>query len=536
MKKLFSLVFLVLLSITVLEGAYVGKVYAKPRDGAIKEKLFMTQSTDLANFFASEIKKGNLQLTMIQEDPIASMEHHRYSQFFKGLEVFGGQIIQHYRNGEMVGINGEYYEIDDIDTVPVIAKDEAVGIFRYDLRKEGLEERSEESKLIIYPVKDGDYHLAYEIILEKGLGYSMTGIIDAKTGAVLLKYSNIWTDEAYIGLGTGYHGGTYKFPTTYVDEYGVYGLYDEKNIRPVAQITYDWNLGGYVPADDDNIWDYYSAVISAHVFAGWTYDYYYLAHSRNGIDDNNLDIVVNVNWAEDGTDNAHWSPSENQMFFYLPTHEQNAAAIDTVAHEYSHGVTQYSANLIYVFESGALNESFSDIIGAAVEHHWLPEGMGFLKADWYHGEDAKSSFSVNGCRNLADPNSNSQLKNAGFPSYLWYPDPCHLSQEIPIIYDIYGHPIDNGGVHLNMTIYSHAYYLLAQGGTNKVSQKQVNGIGIDKATKIFYSAWVYYLTPYSDFLDAANALLYSAYDLYGSGSNEYAQTVKSMEAIGWVVY
>jgi len=520
MKKLFSLVFMALLFVTVLEGAYIGKIYFRPRNGAENEKLFMTQSVELTNFFASEIKKGNLQLAKIQKDPIASMEHHRYSQFFKGLEVFGGQIIQHYRNGELVGINGEYYEINDVDTDSTITQEEAIEFFRNDLDKEDLEERSEKSKLLIYPVKDGDYHLAYQIILEKGVGYSMTGIIDAKTGAVLLQYSNICTDEAHIGLGTGYHGGTYKFPTTYIDAYSVYGLYDEKNIRPVTQITYDWNPGRYIPADDDNIWDYYSAVISAHVFAGWTYDYYYLVHSRNGINGNNMDIVVNVNWAEGGTDNACWHQSKKQIYFYLPKYFQTAAALDVVAHEYSHGVTQFTSNLLYAFESGALNESFSDIMGTAVEHYGQPEGSSLLKADWYIGEDVGPTYS-SGWRNLADPNSISSI---------FGPYPCHLSQFYILPYTEDG---DWGGVHINSTIYSHAYYLLTQGGTNRVSQKHVDGIGIEKATEIFYRAWVFYLTRYSDFLDAANALFYSAYDLYGSGSNELAQTIKAMEAIGW---
>lgn len=138
------------------------------------------------------------------------------------------------------------------------------------------------------------------------------------------------------------------------------------------------------------------------------------------------------------------------------------------------------------------------------------------------GEDAKPYFTTNGLRNLANPNSNWQSP--------YGPDPCHLWQEIFVPFYI-----DNGGVHLNMTIYSHAYYLLAHGGTNNISNIKVNGVGIDTATKIFYRAWVYYMVPTSEFLYAANALLQSAYDLYKSNSNEMAQTIKAMEAIGWIV-
>jgi thermolysin len=253
------------------------------------------------------------------------------------------------------------------------------------------------------------------------------------------------------------------------------------------------------------------------------------------MNDNNLDIEATVHWY-DGSDNAFWNPEQKQIYFLDPGQRgfQFTGALDVVAHEYSHGVTTYTSGLIYWDESGALNESFSDIIGAAVEFYWQEPGDGLLKSDWLNGEDSRPYYSTAECRNLEDPNTNSQLKNAGFPSYLWYPDPCHLSQKIPpIIW--YGSLVDSGGVHLNMTIYSHAYYLLSNGGTNKVSGKSVAGIGIEKATKIFYRAWTYWMTSTSSFWNAGNYLLWSAAHLYGSASNEYAQTIKAMEAIGWTV-
>lgn len=521
MKKIFTLIFCVLVLFTYLESAYVGKIYFRSRTSVEPIKFFKPQSANPAAFFSSEIQKGNLRLLKIQKDPTASMEHHRYQQFYKGLEVFGGQIIEHRRNGNITGINGEYYQIYDINTVPVITKDEAVEFFIYDLNKEDLVEKGEESKLFIYPVKDGDYRLAYKIIMEKGIGYSMTGIIDAETGKVLLKYSNICFDELTIGLGTGYHGGQYKLPTTYYD--GFYYLYDEKNVRPVNQYTIDWNLGGdFFGYDDDNYWDYDAVLVNAHAFLGLTYDYYYMVHGREGMDDYNLDIVANVHWPI-GNDNAFWNGSINQMFFLDPglQNSQTAAALDVVAHEYSHGVTTFTSDLIYSFESGALNESFSDIMGTAVEHYCQSEGSGLLKADWYIGEDMGPTYST-GWRNLEDPNSISSI---------FGPYPCHLSQFYILPYTEDG---DWGGVHINSTIYSHAYYLLAHGGTNLVSGITVNGIGIDKATNIFYRAWTYYMIRVSDFLYAANALLQSADDLYGSSSNEYAQTIRSMEAIGWI--
>jgi len=523
MKRINLLIVMVLLSFSFLQATYVGKVYFKSKDGKSKSPFFTTQSRHVGILFDHEIKIGNLRLTKIQNDPIAEMEHHRYSQHYKGLEVYGGQIIKHYKKSEMVGINGEYYRIYDVDTTPVISKEEAVEIFRIDLNEDGLSEVREETKLLIYPISDGDYYLAYQIVLDKGPGFCMTGIVDAKSGDILSKYSNIHYDNLTIGVGTGYHGAQYKFPTAIYNN--IYLLMDEKNTRPVNQYTYDYNtfdgLFWHVASDFDNFWDQDGAMVNTHVFLGLTYDYYYLVQGRNGIDNNNLDIKATIHWY-DGEDNAFWDGNKKQMFFLDPGegNMQLAATIDVVAHEYSHGVTQHEANLEYKFESGALNESFSDIMGAAVEHYFQPRGIGFLKADWYIGEDAKPNFNVQGCRNLENPNSNWQSP--------FGPDPCHLAQQLFVPLSV-----DFGGVHLNMTIFSHAYYLLAEGGTNKVSGKSVAGIGIEKATQIFYRAWVYYLTKTSNFLVAANALLYSAEYLYGKNSEEWLQTIKALEAIGY---
>jgi thermolysin len=560
MKRLIGLVCCALLFVSFLEGAYVGKVYFKPRTGQALKPVFRVpasfaeshslgrgssrdvrggragqvtaapqqdQLSLLQAYFEAEEKKGNLRLKSVEDDPEARMEHRRYTQYYKDLEVFGGEIIKHFKEGQIVEITGEYYEIEELDTSPILAKDAALRLMEEDLGRSGLTEDAEKTKLIIYPIKDGDFRLAYHIVLTGGADFSMTGIVDAKTGDILLKFSNIKTDELTIGIGTGCHGEAYKFPTT-LDE-GIYWLMDLKAARPVNQFTYDYRTFDgkywYVSRDSDNTWDSDGALVSAHTYLGLIYDYYYLTHGLSGMNDKNLDIKATIHWP-DGKDNAFWNGQTKMMYFLDPGqgNYQFAGALDVVAHEYSHGVTDHYSGLIYSFESGALNESFSDIMGTAVEFFWQETGSGFLKADWVCGEDARPTFRTSGLRNLSNPNSNSQSGSSKFP------DPCHLNQVIKCSYKL-----DYGGVHLNSTLYSHAYYLLANGGTNKVSKKAVSGIGIDKATKIFFRTWVHYLKNTSDFMDAANMLLTAAHNLYGSGSAEYTQTVKAMEAIGWVV-
>jgi thermolysin len=363
----------------------------------------------------------------------------------------------------------------------------------------------------------------------------MNGIIDAQTGEVIKEYSNINSDELTIGLGIGIHGDQFKLPTTY--DNNVYKLEDLKKARPVNQKTYDYRTWDgqayYVASDIDNIWDEDGALVNVHAYLGWVYDYYYLVFGRNGIDDKNLDINEVVHQTGD-TDNAEWNSSNLEMFFFDsgPLGLQTAAALDVIAHEYTHGVTQFTSDLQYYCDQnaqpGALNESFSDIMGTAVEFYWQNPGEGFEKSDWVIAEDAYSTYSPNNyLRSLADPNSASWEYQG-----IFYPYPCHLSQCVIFPDTQEG---DWGGVHFNSTLYSHAYYLLSAGGTNKVSGLSVSGIGIEKATKIFYRAWTYYMTSTADYLFAANCLLQSAGDLYGASSNEYAQTIKAMEAIGWTI-
>jgi thermolysin len=288
-----------------------------------------------------------------------------------------------------------------------------------------------------------------------------------------------------------------------------------------------------VASDVDNDWVHDGALVNVHAYLGLSYDYYYSVFGRHGIDDADLDIISWVHVAGD-YDNASWSPSGEMAFGDPgPQNLQTAAALDVISHEYSHGITQYTSGLQYYCDAnaqpGALNESFSDIMGTAVEAYWQSAGQGFDRSDWIVGEDIYSAFSAsNYLRSLSDPNS----KVAFYYQGVAYPYPCHVSQwyVLPVTDEW-----DLGGNHWYSTLYSHAYYLLAAGGTNRVSGLSVTGIGIDKATKIFFRAWTYYLTPTANILQAANALLQSAYDLYGGSSNEYAQTIRSMEAIGWIV-
>ena len=193
------------------------------------------------------------------------------------------------------------------------------------------------------------------------------------------------------------------------------------------------------------------------------------------------------------------------------------SALDVVAHELTHGVTQFSSDFIYRNESGALDEAFSDIMATSVEFFFEERGTGRQLAEWAGGED----LFINNF-------------GAGLRAFRYYPDPLALGD--PDHYSIrYIGSEDNGGAHRNSPIITHAFFLFVEGGTNRTSGISVSGIGfsnIERAEKIFYRAFTQYLVPSSNFSDARRATLRSARDLYGAGGVEEQQLERAWNAIG----
>ncbi len=587
---------------------YVGKMFVSydPLGGA-KIKALSVQTEDLWAFISGEMARGNLVFKTKMEDSfVEGLEHRRYVQHYQGIQVFGGEIIQHFLYNNLLHMNGHYYRIEEADLSPELSREEAVSAFQKIVGVNTILEKSGDVREMIFPLPDGNYRLGYEVKLKKGPAEYEIGYIDGDTGKVLARDTTLifghqaigpmanvagyrqplstrrrlesyiqnlfglrmpWlaseregffpdparnskggrisgnpadaasisapqpatglaaSGNAEIGLGIDYHSYLRKLPT--YKENNVFYLYDEHGVRPYNQAVFDYRIALYIPSDNDNYWDRDGTNVSAHANVGLVYDFYYLYLGRKGMDNRNMDTLI-VTHNSQTSDNASWNGISLNFYVSGNQQAQYAAALDVVGHEFSHGVTDYSSDLIYEYQPGALNESFSDIMGCAAEFFWHPQGTGLYRAEWLIGEDAFPYYDFGitrgYVRSLEDPNRFSQTG--------WYlgPDPCHLSQYYNVPFNL-----DRGGVHINCTIYPHAFYLLAAGGTNRVSRISVSGIGLEKATKIFYRAWVYYLTKTSIFIDAANAILQSAYDLYGGSSNEFAQAKQAMRAIGWIV-
>ncbi|MBF0180921.1 MAG: peptidase M4 family protein [Magnetococcales bacterium] len=182
-------------------------------------------------------------------------------------------------------------------------------------------------------------------------------------------------------------------------------------------------------------------------FAGNTRDYLKTL-GRNSIDNNGMDLVLNVHY---GTNfmNAFWDGDEmvfgdgdNQVFTSF------GKSADVVAHELFHGVTQFTANLVYKGQPGALNEHFSDVFGSVVQQIIKKQNAG--NADWLIGDEIMGpTLRGEALRSMKYPGTAYDNNLMGKD-----PQPAHMDQ-------YYAGPNDNYGVHINSGIMNRVFYLVA---------------------------------------------------------------------------
>jgi Zn-dependent metalloprotease len=259
------------------------------------------------------------------------------------------------------------------------------------------------------------------------------------------------------------------------------------NINPPADllVTYNANHSTILPGasacsgNDATCADSDAHVVGAHQNAFSAYSKYLEWHGRNSIDGNGMQINSTVRYWNNYK-NAFWN---GHLLVYGDGYGFPLAD-DVVAHELTHGVTQYESNLFYWYQSGAINESFSDLWGEAVDQI---NGMGNDTASvkWLIGEDVTDLGAV---RNMARPPA--------------FNDPDSMTSTF---YCKSGSCLnDNGGVHTNSGVNNKAVYLMVNGGT--FGGQTVPNLEWPKVLTIYYEAQTNLLTSGSDYLDLYNSL------------------------------
>lgn len=492
----------------------------------------------------ADIRSGDLRRRSVRADTlVAGRVHERFDQYFNGVRVYGADIArQRDAAGQTVSMFGTLYDGIAISTAPALAQAdvkqriEALGGARLG--------ETRQPELFVLPLENGTYALTWYGRIFSKVDGTLTGyFIDAQTGAIVKAVNELQTQSA-VGRGAGVLGDEKKVSAS--SNSGRFIAID--GLRPPDILTFDLKgdlnraidflngdlaLGlGDVASDSDNVWND-AAAVDGHVYAGFTYDYYFKRLGRRGLDNDNIRLLSLVHSVrrEDIDDYPFFIVADfylnafyfgNGVMVYgegLPSNlrfdgqswDYLAGGLDVVAHELTHGVTGYTSGLIYENESGALNEAFSDMVGASVEFFFQEPGNGLLRSDWLIGEDV---IRPGGLRNMRDPAS------------YGYPD--HYARR-------YTGPDDGGGVHTNSAIPNLAFYLAIEGGPHPRTGAGVTGVGFanrDQIEKVFYRAFTEMLTSRATFAQARAATVQAARDLYGVNSAAERAVTQAWSAVG----
>lgn len=437
------------------------------------------------------------------------LTYQRYQQYYRQAKVLGGQLTQYLdQSGSQVALIGAHYPDISPSNAIGLSKAAANGIVTREIGAAG----SRQVDLMINPAS-GRYFYWVETLRADSRWVFW---IDSANGGVVNKYNALAHScdgvPAPCGFGVAYNDGD----TTDIKNLDNVIIQDGSSYLLKSfdgrQETHDQGSSrkpflGPIAEDDDNSWiilgdesPAQGALIDAQYYAYVTYTYFNQQHNYKWVEQAQANegpssMVVHAHYSKDYS-NAFWNGRYVAIGDGDQTSFRELSSLDVVAHEFTHGVTDFTSDLIYQNESGALNEAFSDMMGNSAEY--FAEANGFepaqsLEPDMYVGEDIDlRGDTVPGFRNMKDPNEDG--------------DPSHYA-------DRYTGSNDNGGVHINSGIANHWYYLLIFGGQNadpdRASGTDVIGIGepnIAFAADIAFKGFIA-LQSVADFCDARAATL-----------------------------
>ncbi|MDB6354108.1 M4 family metallopeptidase [Trichococcus sp. K1Tr] len=475
---------------------------------------------EAAKTFLQEKKQAigladNTQLAVaeVRTDAINNT-HVKFAQVVDGIKVENNSLSVHFdETGVITSVTGDLTDIQSIEKTASerIAENSAVEIAKKQYTYESLSETPTVEEVII--TKDGKNYETYKVKISfmapEIANYDV--YVDAYSGNIIYSESNIRYANV---MGSGldvlnnirvlnlYYDGSYYYmqddthrATNVIETYSMNGGTSSKTLVRATSNVF---------SSENN-----KAAVSAQYNAKRTIDFYKNLFDRNSLDDNYMNVVSSTQYSTK-YNNAFWSGSQmiygdgdGLNFTYL------SGDLDVVGHEMTHGVIEYTADLSYHNESGALSESMADIFGVLISTYdkYNVESGGswtFAAADWVIGDDIYTPYITgDALRSLANP--------------ALYNQPEKMSEYISSPDTESG---DWGGIHSNSGILNKAGYLVAE------------SIGMEKTAQIYYRALVQYMTEMTDFDQAKNYLVQAAIDLYGQDSAEMAAINSSFSAVG----
>jgi Zn-dependent metalloprotease len=501
------------------------------------------------NFLGSILKsKPNDELRPEKEwkDELG-MTHKKFRQYYKGIRVEQGEYLVHGKGEQIEYINGSFEPVSLSSIKPGLPEKQAlnkalgfVKAVKYKWEDESSEafirQHTGNAQSTYYPKGElvicknylqggNELKLAwrftvYALLPESG----QVLFVDAATGEIINSESLIHNGNVAGTAQTMYSGTQNIIGDSFS---GGFRLRESRNSVNVQ--TLNMNGGSaYIFAtdfvDNDNSWtaaehanaNLDQAALDAHWASEIILDYWRTVHNRNSINGSGMTVKSYIHYIPSGEtvyNNASWDGSVMRYGDGNGTFLSPFTTLDISAHEFGHGVCQYTSNLAYnAHESGALNEGFSDIWGATIEA-WAAPG----KQRWVIGEDM---FFGIGLRSMSNPDVNTLYGT---------------NWSYSTATDVY--------THTNLGVLDHWYFLLSDGGdgwnnglTSHASANDgyhwsVQGIGLTDAAKIAYRT-EQNLTSSAGYATTRNVSIQAARDLFGAGSCQEIAVTDAWYAVG----
>ena len=477
--------------ITINKDSNVPKFIKFSNDNSLKlngnsvvEKAFnfLNENKSIYNI---EDTNGLFKLEVEQVDNLG-LKRVVLNQLYNGVPVYDGKLLFHFNaENNLTAINGNYITDIKLNAAVNLSKTEANAIAIQTIENQNINNsgdalQTHKSKLYVFQKGlaqgfKGANYLVYEIEVRNNNDVREFVFVNAHNGSIVEQFTGI-----------------------------AHALDREVFENDLSNTV--WEEGDPFPGAL-TIWQRNEVETSAHMYHFFNNTFGF--ESFDGAGGKMLTINNNPNVA-----NASWNGTTTN-------YTDGTAADDVIAHEWGHAYTEYTSGLIYAWQSGAINESYSDIWGETIDliNNYEDAGEDFsLRSGcnssdrWRMGEDA--TFFSAPIRDLWNPNCNGHPGKVTDGQY-WCSDG------------------DSGGVHINSSVPNHAYALLVDGGS--YNGQVITGIGFTKAAHIFWRAQSQYLTGTSNFIDLANALEASANDLIGTNLEGLSTTAATAGPSGEII-
>ncbi|MEM9821192.1 MAG: M4 family metallopeptidase [Bacteroidota bacterium] len=445
--------------------------------------------------------------------------HYKFQQYYKSIPVFGAIYILHEAEQQVVWSSGYFLPFLNLETQPALSREAALALAQMEMGAQKYSWEVEQTSLTTdatptvelciidpaFPKHSEQSVLAYKVELTSVAPFDRKQFfIDAQRGTILTQFPLI-LEHAVPAKGVCRYYGEQSFV---VDSIAPNQFHLHDPTRGAGIFTYMRNLD-HVVTHDHNYWDLTNSAmdevaVDAHFCASQFYDYMLETHNWEGLGNEGEPLLSIVHGGQ--YVNAFWNGTY-ALFGDGNCNNGPLTTLEVVAHEFTHGLTDHTSDLIYSGESGAINESLSDIFGKALEHRVDPDNF-----DWTIGHSFLETEYALPFRSFEDPNIFEHPKF--YKGHLW---------------------TDGAGVHTNSSVGNHWFYSLVTGGsgTNEAGQNyNIEPLGMDKAMELVFLLQTAYLTANSDYPFMYQSSKLAATELFGSGAPEIASITEAWKKVG----